>query len=70
MVQKRQGRAQSSPLTPELKETEEATLGSFLPVLHALTIYKRCYFAELTVGVSQSFANAIYLTWRKQKTLV
>lgn len=64
MTPKRQGWARSSPLTAELSKTEEATLGSFLPVLHGLMIYKRCYFAELTVGASQSFANAIYLTLR------
>lgn len=70
MTQERQAWAQSSPLTPELRETEEATPGSFLPVLQALAIYRRHYFAELTVGVSRSFANAIYLTLRKEKTLV
>jgi len=70
MIQKRQGWAQSSPLRPEQRETEQATVGSFLPVLHALMIYKRHYFAELTVWVSQSFSNAIYLTQWKQNPLV
>lgn len=67
MIKKRQGWAQTSPLTPELKETEETTQGSFLPVLHALMTYKRLHFAELTVRVSQSFSNAIYLISRKKK---
>lgn len=38
MIQKGKVEHKSSPLTPELRETEESTLGSFLSVLCLLDL--------------------------------